>query len=146
MEETMILLRFNCPEPTCDYIAAAGWGDLKLHARGVHGRQMWYVWLIMIDTCRSRLCSDVCIRHKKVFSHEHALYTAALLAVHLPSVAGGRGRGGRATIPPEQIEGGIHPMCEFCRECFFSGDELYPHMREQHEECFVCKRMEIRDQ
>jgi hypothetical protein len=48
MEETMILLRFNCPEPTCDYIAAAGWGDLKLHARGVHGRQMWYVWLIMM--------------------------------------------------------------------------------------------------
>jgi E3 ubiquitin-protein ligase ZNF598 len=43
MEETMILLRFNCPDPTCDYIAAAGWGDLKLHVRGAHGRQMWCV-------------------------------------------------------------------------------------------------------
>jgi hypothetical protein len=43
MEETMILLRFNCPEPTCDYIAAAGWGDLKLHVRATHGRQLWYV-------------------------------------------------------------------------------------------------------
>jgi hypothetical protein len=40
----------------------------------------------------------------------------------------------------------VHPLCEFCRECFFSGDELYPHMREQHEECFVCKRLEVRDQ
>jgi hypothetical protein len=42
MEETMILLRFNCADPTCDYIAA-GWGDLKLHVRGAHGRQMWCV-------------------------------------------------------------------------------------------------------
>ena len=42
MEETMILLRFNCPDPACDYIATNGWGDLKLHVRGVHGKQMWY--------------------------------------------------------------------------------------------------------
>jgi len=45
-----------------------------------------------------------------------------------------------------QIEGGIHPLCEFCRECYFSGDELYAHMREKHEECFLCKRNEVRDQ
>lgn len=42
MEETLILLRFNCPDPSCDYIGA-GWGDLKLHIRGVHDRVMWSV-------------------------------------------------------------------------------------------------------
>ncbi|KAG6852301.1 hypothetical protein C0991_001115 [Blastosporella zonata] len=49
-------------------------------------------------------------------------------------------------VPKEQIEGGVHPLCEFCRECFFSDDELYAHMRERHEECFICKRNEVRDQ
>lgn len=47
MEETMILLRFNCPDPACDYIATSGWGDLKLHVRGVHGKQMWCVVTIL---------------------------------------------------------------------------------------------------
>ena len=42
MEETLILLRFNCPDSTCDY-NGTGWGDLKLHVRGTHGKAMWYV-------------------------------------------------------------------------------------------------------
>lgn len=41
MEETLILLRFNCPDGSCDYIAN-GWSDLRLHVRGVHGNLMWY--------------------------------------------------------------------------------------------------------
>ena len=41
MEDTLILLRFNCPDGGCDYIAS-GWSDLKLHLRGIHGRLMWY--------------------------------------------------------------------------------------------------------
>ena len=92
----------------------------------------------------SHLASDVCIRHKKVFSHEHTLYTPALLNIHLPSMVQNQ-RSGKAT-PKELPEGGIHPMCAFCRECFFSDDELYSHMREKHEECFICKRNEVRDQ
>jgi hypothetical protein len=42
MEETLILLKFNCPNDDCDYIAN-GWGDLKLHTRAVHGRLIWSV-------------------------------------------------------------------------------------------------------
>jgi hypothetical protein len=42
MEESLILLRFNCPDSTCDYVAT-GWNDLKLHARGVHGKLLWCV-------------------------------------------------------------------------------------------------------
>lgn len=40
MEETLILLRFNCPDAECDYIGN-GWSDLKLHTRAVHGKLMW---------------------------------------------------------------------------------------------------------
>ena len=40
MEETLILLRFNCPESDCSFIAN-GWGDLKLHTRATHGKLMW---------------------------------------------------------------------------------------------------------
>ena len=41
MEDTLILLRFNCPDGSCDYIAS-GWNDLRLHVRGSHGNLMWY--------------------------------------------------------------------------------------------------------
>ena len=40
MEETLILLRFNCPESDCSFIAN-GWSDLKLHTRATHGKLMW---------------------------------------------------------------------------------------------------------
>ncbi|KAH9035323.1 hypothetical protein EDB85DRAFT_2288694 [Lactarius pseudohatsudake] len=124
MEESLLLLRFNCPDSSCDYIAT-GWNDLKLHARGNH----------------SKLMCDLCIRHKKVFPHEHALYTSPQLSTHLPSMQ----RRQQKSAPKDQVEGGIHPLCEFCRECLFGDDELYTHMRHTHEECFICKRNEIRD-
>ncbi|KAM5538081.1 hypothetical protein V8D89_008278 [Ganoderma adspersum] len=126
MEETLILLRFNCPDSQCDFIGN-GWSDLKLHTRATHGKLM----------------CDLCIRFKKVFAHEHALYDPNVLPTHIPSMARGHRRDHKHQ---QQVEGGIHPLCEFCRECFFSDDEIYAHMRERHEECFVCKRNEVKDQ
>lgn len=101
--------------------------------------------------------SDLCIRHKKIFAHEHSLYTPKLILQHLPSLR-------RLPIMPPQHKskdpdkgkdagGGkemtdvdfIHPLCSFCRECFYGDDELYAHLRERHEECFICKGMGIRD-
>ncbi|KAJ4480963.1 hypothetical protein J3R30DRAFT_3656676 [Lentinula aciculospora] len=135
MTESLILLRFNCPDSECDYIAK-GWGDLKMHVRASHGRLM----------------CELCIRSKKVFAHEHVLYTYQQLRVHLPSMDySGRQRPGKSSILDpictitNPTDGGVHPLCEFCRECFFSEDELYAHMRERHEECFVCKREGVRD-
>lgn len=43
MQETLILLRFNCPDPDCSYIGA-GWGDLSIHIRGVHKKNLWYFY------------------------------------------------------------------------------------------------------
>ncbi|KAK0211309.1 hypothetical protein DFS33DRAFT_1252459 [Desarmillaria ectypa] len=123
MQECLILLRFNCPDADCDFIAK-GWADLKLHVRATH----------------NKLMCDLCIRSKKVFAHEHALYTYPQLAAHLPSM------NHRVKASLDQIDGGVHPLCQFCRECFFDGDELFSHMRERHEECFLCKRNGVRDQ
>ncbi|KAI0371661.1 hypothetical protein BV20DRAFT_1042998 [Pilatotrama ljubarskyi] len=127
MEETLILLRFNCPDAQCDFIGN-GWSDLKLHTRATHGKLM----------------CDLCIRFKKIFAHEHVLYEPSQLPLHLPSMARGHRHGHNKQA--QQIEGGVHPLCEFCRECYFSDDELYTHMREKHEECFICKRNEVKDQ
>ncbi|KAG2349998.1 hypothetical protein BDR05DRAFT_972889 [Suillus weaverae] len=104
MEETLILLRFNCPDSQCDY-TATGWGDLKLHVRGTHEKTM----------------CDLCIRFKKVFTHEHALYLPNVLPLHLPSML----HRSHKQVTKEPIEGGVHPLCGFCKECFFSDDELY---------------------
>ncbi|KAF5330528.1 hypothetical protein D9619_005186 [Psilocybe cf. subviscida] len=119
MEDTLLLLRFNCPDSSCDYMGG-GWGDLRLHVRATHGKLM----------------CDLCIRHKKVFTHEHALYAPGQLAAHLPSTSG---RPSKAALK-DGVEGGVHPFCQFCRECYFGDDEIYAHMREKHEECFICKR------
>ena len=40
MQESLLLLRFNCPDPSCDHMAT-GWNDLKLHVRGTHKKFMW---------------------------------------------------------------------------------------------------------
>ncbi|CAE6363209.1 unnamed protein product [Rhizoctonia solani] len=127
MEDTMILLRFNCPDADCDVIAQ-GWGDLKWHVKEKHD---------------SMLC-DLCIRHKKIFAHEHTLYSPITFSLHMPSVHT------RRFSAQEKANAGlpdmVHPMCQFCRECLFGDDELFGHLREHHEECFVCKREGIRDQ
>ncbi|KIP08883.1 hypothetical protein PHLGIDRAFT_506983 [Phlebiopsis gigantea 11061_1 CR5-6] len=125
MEDSLVLLRFNCPESTCDHIAN-GWSDLKLHTRGTHGK----------------VICDLCVRFKKIFAHEHTLYTPNQLPVHLPSLQ----RGHRQTGNKDKTESDVHPLCEFCRECLFGEDELFKHMREKHEECFICKRNEVKDQ
>ncbi|CAO1626040.1 unnamed protein product [Sympodiomycopsis kandeliae] len=66
MQDTLILLRFNCPDERCD-VASAGWADLKMHARRDH----------------DRLLCDLCIRNKKIFAHEHTLHTTQSLTAHM---------------------------------------------------------------
>lgn len=42
MEDSMFLLKFNCPELECDYMGN-GWDDLRFHTRAEHGKLMWSV-------------------------------------------------------------------------------------------------------
>lgn len=114
--DTRILLRYNCPDPECD-IACLSWPDLHKHVRGAH---------------RMRIC-DLCSRHKKVFTHEHELYTEAALQTHMT-----KGDDNPGAIDQSGFKG--HPSCGFCKLRFYGDDELYIHCRERHERCFVCER------
>lgn len=84
------------------------WKELKRHAQEKH---------------HLRFC-DLCTRHKKQFTNEFELYNARDLSKHERE---GDGKG---------FQG--HPRCQFCNTRFYSGDELFVHLREQHEKCHVC--------
>jgi hypothetical protein len=42
-EDTVLLLRYNCPDNDCD-VACLGWPDLHRHVKNVHHKIMWYVF------------------------------------------------------------------------------------------------------
>lgn len=41
-EDTVLLLRYNCPDEDCD-VACLGWPDLHRHVKSKHSKVMWYV-------------------------------------------------------------------------------------------------------
>ncbi len=110
-----------------------GWQALEKHTLAEHG----------LVFCK------LCTRQLSRFSHEQVLYPPHLLAIHDPSRLH---RGQKPPRPRSDEERALvkswdtpHPVCEFCHEAFFGPDELFKHMRERHEECFVCKGMGNRD-
>ncbi|KAF9884638.1 hypothetical protein FE257_001391 [Aspergillus nanangensis] len=115
-EDTVLLLRYNCPERDCD-VACLGWPDLHRHVKSKHGRVM----------------CDLCTRNKKVFTHEHELFTMAELRKHEKY-----GDDVPGAIDQSGFKG--HPECGFCRQRFYGDDELYTHCRDRHERCHICDR------
>ncbi|CCG80835.1 LIM domain and RING finger protein C1223.01 [Taphrina deformans PYCC 5710] len=117
MEETMILMRFNCPVDTCD-VAASGWPDLKFHVKQAH----------------NQLLCDLCVKNKKIFTHEHELFSAQGLRNHYKF-------GDRDSQDGNGFKG--HPECGFCRnKAFYDDDELFKHCRDNHERCHVCDQLD----
>lgn len=116
MEDTVLLLRYNCPDGDCD-VACLGWPDLHRHVRAIHHK---------------KIC-DLCSRHKKVFTHEHELFTDRELDRHMK-----KGDDSPGAVDQSGFKG--HPECGFCRKRFYGEDELYVHCREAHERCFICDR------
>lgn len=75
----------------------------------------------------------MCTRNKKVFTHEHTLFTPAELRKHERH---GDDRPG--AVDQSGFKG--HPECGFCRQRFYGDDELYAHCRDRHERCHICDR------
>ncbi|ORY12126.1 hypothetical protein BCR34DRAFT_483192 [Clohesyomyces aquaticus] len=115
-EDTVLLLRYNCPDEECD-VACLGWPDLHRHVKTAHGKVM----------------CDLCTRNKKVFTHEHELFTFAELKKHQKF-----GDDNPGAIDQSGFKG--HPDCGFCRLRFYGDDELYTHCRDKHERCHICDR------
>lgn len=115
-EDTVLLLRYNCPDQDC-YEACLGWPDLHRHVRNTHQKVM----------------CDLCTRNKKVFTHEHELFTHAELKRHEKF-----GDDHPGAVDQSGFKG--HPECGFCRRRFYGDDELFSHCREAHERCHLCDR------
>jgi len=114
--DTLLLLRYNCPDHSCD-VACRGWPDLHRHVKSVHHKV---------------LC-DLCTRNKKVFTHEHELFTQQDLRKHEKF-----GDDNPGAIDQSGFKG--HPECGFCRQRFYGDDELFVHCRDKHERCHICDR------
>ncbi|KAF2149824.1 hypothetical protein K461DRAFT_323350 [Myriangium duriaei CBS 260.36] len=115
-EDTVLLLRYNCPDSSCD-VACLGWPDLHRHVKSVHHKVM----------------CDLCTRNKKVFTHEHELFTPQELKKHEKF-----GDDNPGAVDQSGFKG--HPECGFCRQRFYGDDELYAHCRDRHERCHICDR------
>ncbi|OQU99534.1 hypothetical protein CLAIMM_05155 [Cladophialophora immunda] len=116
LEDTILLLRYNCPDKDCD-VACLGWPDLHRHVKTKHGKVM----------------CDLCTRNKKVFTHEHDLFTLGELRKHEKF-----GDDNPGAVDQSGFKG--HPECGFCKQRFYGDDELYAHCREKHERCHICDR------
>lgn len=80
---------------------------------------------------------DLCTRNKKVFTHEHELFSDKELEKHMR-------RGDDKPGAADQTGFKGHPLCGFCGERFYDDDRLYEHCRMKHERCFICDRRESR--
>jgi len=116
MEDSLLLLRFNCPDLLC-VVACKGWPDLRLHVRQAH----------------EKLLCSLCTQHKKVFTHEHTLFTQKELGTHFKT-------GDQTTDQFDSTGFKGHPECGFCRKSFYDDDELFKHCREHHEKCHLCNQ------
>ncbi|KAM5374267.1 hypothetical protein ACJZ2D_006592 [Fusarium nematophilum] len=114
--DTVLLLRYNCPHPSCDF-AGFSWSDLHNHVSSAHDK---------------RMCG-VCTRNKKVFTHEHELFSKRELEKH-------ERHGDDKPGATDQTGFKGHPLCGFCNKRFYDDDELYEHCRYNHERCFICDR------
>ncbi|KAI1329240.1 hypothetical protein F5Y16DRAFT_367113 [Xylariaceae sp. FL0255] len=118
--DTVLLLRYNCPDTSCDF-AGLGWPDLHRHVRSTHHKKM----------------CDLCTRNKKVFTHEHDLFSDKEHEKHMR-----HGDDQPGAIDQTGFKG--HPLCAFCGSRFYDDDKLYEHCRHKHERCFLCDRADPR--
>ncbi|KAG2173504.1 hypothetical protein INT44_007095 [Umbelopsis vinacea] len=122
-QDSMILLQFNCPEPSCEVACAGGWPELKRHVKKEH----------------DLLLCDLCTRFKKIFTHEHTLFSSTQLTKHY--------KFGDKAINKDDDSGFTgHPECAFCKSSFYGDDELFEHCRDKHEQCHICVRNGLRHQ
>ena len=82
------------------------------------------------------LC-PVCVDGRKLFAAEQQVYSEAALARHRTT--------GDADGPLAESGFKGHPACRFCRRRFYGDGELFAHMREAHEHCFLCRRADPDD-
>ncbi|KAG1497358.1 hypothetical protein G6F49_008750 [Rhizopus delemar] len=120
--DTERILKFTCPDEHCEE-SFDNRSELKKHVKEIHKKQ---------------LC-DLCLRNKKIFSHEHTMYTYPQLQKH-------HREGDSSFIQNDETGFTGHPECVFCKTRFYGSDELFEHCRSKHEQCHICVRQGIQHQ
>ncbi|KDD76156.1 hypothetical protein H632_c334p0, partial [Helicosporidium sp. ATCC 50920] len=87
-----------------------------------------------LKSARNLHLCDLCLQGRKVFLCEQLAYTRAELDAH---VSKGDSQGPLATAG---FSG--HPRCQFCERRFYGETEIFQHMTQQHESCFLCRRVD----
>ncbi|SCU81934.1 LANO_0B04610g1_1 [Lachancea nothofagi CBS 11611] len=110
---TLGLLHYNCPFGDTSDLDFGSFKKYNAHLKNDHNKT---------------LCM-ICASHKKAFPRELKIYTPNQLRVH-------QSKG--------DVEGFTgHPMCDFCSgQRFYSEDELNIHLRDKHERCHICDRID----
>lgn len=110
---TLQLLSYDCS--LCSANETEDFGSFKKlneHLRNMHSKN---------------ICM-ICATHRHAFPCELKIYTPNQLRNHQSR---GESKGFKG-----------HPMCAFCSgRRFYSDDELYVHMRHQHERCHICDKL-----
>lgn len=88
---------------------------------------------LLRETAGLQFC-ELCLEGRKVFVGEQVLYEPKALDQHR--------RTGDAEGPLAEAGFRGHPECRFCRRRFYGDAELYVHMHTDHEQCFLCRRVE----
>lgn len=111
--ETLNLLKFFCPLSKDEQVCDFGsFKKYNEHLKSEHNRMICLI----------------CATHKHAFPCELEIFTQNQLRNH------------QTKGNSEGFKG--HPMCAFCSgKRFYSDDELYIHMRNQHEKCHICDKM-----
>lgn len=111
---TLDLLKFSCS--LCDKDQETDFGSFKKlneHLKSAHNKT---------------ICM-ICALNKHAFPRELKTYTPNQLRNH------------QSKGDSEGFKG--HPMCAFCSGLrFYSDDELYVHMRNHHEKCHICEKID----
>ncbi|CCE62191.1 hypothetical protein TPHA_0C00340 [Tetrapisispora phaffii CBS 4417] len=120
---TMNLLKFSCQlcdkddsgssTPSVDY---GSYKKLNDHLRNIH---------------KKYFCM-ICAKNNHSFPSELPIYTQNQLKNH--QVRGDNKANNSGFVG--------HPLCAFCKDKrFYSDDELYAHMRNNHERCHICDKL-----
>ncbi|GMH45996.1 hypothetical protein BSKO_13960 [Bryopsis sp. KO-2023] len=75
----------------------------------------------------------ICLTGRKVFVSEQIVYGKNELARHLKQ--------GDLEGPLAQAGFKGHPQCRFCSKRFYGDHELFTHNHQNHETCFLCRRI-----
>lgn len=93
-----------------------------------------------LDQKHQRYMCSACTTTRKIFVHEHQVFTRKELTHHFKY-------GSNSSIvteyqPSDTAHAGVidpHPFCQFCEKPYFSNDELYTHLITEHRSCRFCE-------